>query len=174
MRAMDQGNAAVIAAGLGIAGTLLGSLGGAIVAARATRKQVRDQEGAEHRNWLRQERRASYAALLDACSKGMDILRRHALSGGGYLAEETVLNVLGPVLEARTLVEIAGPVSMERLADEVVDCFIGAVNTQREMIYPDGATDSEERSLNSAIEQYSAARAEFVTGAHSVFNNAVF
>ncbi|MEU2228363.1 hypothetical protein [Streptomyces sp. NPDC018347] len=41
---MDQGDAAVWAAALGIAGTPAGALGGALVQGRAIRRQVRDQQ----------------------------------------------------------------------------------------------------------------------------------
>ncbi len=44
IRGRDQGDAAVWAAALGIAGTLAGALGGALVQGRVIRRQVRDQE----------------------------------------------------------------------------------------------------------------------------------
>lgn len=67
MGGVDQGDAAVWAAALGIAGTLLGALGGALVQGRAIRRQVRDQEAADIRHRLREERRAAFVAVLDRC-----------------------------------------------------------------------------------------------------------
>lgn len=67
MSGMDQGDAAVWAAALGIAGTLAGALGGALVQGRALRRQVRDQEAVDVRHRLRDERRAAFAVVLDRC-----------------------------------------------------------------------------------------------------------
>ncbi|MFI0901625.1 hypothetical protein [Streptomyces sp. NPDC020983] len=69
MRGMDQGDAAVWAAALGITGTLAGALGGALVQGRVTRRQVRDQEAVDVRHRLREERQAAFAAVLDRCSE---------------------------------------------------------------------------------------------------------
>lgn len=66
---MDQGDAAVWAAALGIAGTLAGALGGAVVQSRASRRQIRDQEAVDVRHRLRQERQAACAAVLDRCAE---------------------------------------------------------------------------------------------------------
>ncbi|GAA5029240.1 hypothetical protein [Streptomyces siamensis] len=71
---MDQGDAAVWAAGLGIAGTLAGVLGGAYVQAGAGRKQVLDQETVDVRHRLREERRLAFAAVLDRCDEVVSAL----------------------------------------------------------------------------------------------------
>jgi hypothetical protein len=69
MCGMDQGDAAVWAAGLGITGTLAGALGGAFVQGWAIRRQVRDQETVDVWHRWREERQAAFAAILARCSE---------------------------------------------------------------------------------------------------------
>ncbi|MFZ4203359.1 hypothetical protein ACOZE4_00575 [Streptomyces griseoincarnatus] len=170
---MDEGNAAVIAAALGIAGTLFGSLGGAMVAARATRKQVRDQEGAEHRHWLRQERQTAYAALLDACRRGMEIIRVHLSSGDEYLNDAVALEILSAALEARTVVAIVGPPDMDIKARELAECFVDTINSRRDMVQSDGVVNSEDRDFGRHFTRLDAARSAFVDGARDVLTKQI-
>jgi hypothetical protein len=62
---MEPMDATTWIAALGIAGTLLGALGGAMIQGAFLRRQVRDQERVSVRNALRGERRLAYAAVLD-------------------------------------------------------------------------------------------------------------
>ncbi|MCX5326300.1 hypothetical protein [Streptomyces sp. NBC_00120] len=60
---MDQGIAALWAAGLGIAG----AISSGVLSFRAGRRQVQDQASAEHAHWLRQQRQEAYIAFLSVC-----------------------------------------------------------------------------------------------------------
>lgn len=69
---MDQGIAALIAAGFGLVGAGVGGLAavwgakvGAERSAQATRQQVQDQAVAEHDHWLRQQRLEAYQNFQD-------------------------------------------------------------------------------------------------------------
>jgi hypothetical protein len=73
---MDQGTAAVIAAGLGIAGTLGGALGGTWLAGRTALRQVRVQEAADLRHKLRDERRAAFTSCVERRNEVIDNLGR--------------------------------------------------------------------------------------------------
>lgn len=59
---MDQGQAAVWAAAIGIPGVLLSG----VLSYRAGRRQVRDQGVNEHLHWLRQQRQEHYVRFLQA------------------------------------------------------------------------------------------------------------
>ncbi|MBT1188987.1 hypothetical protein HET69_34640 [Streptomyces sp. CJ_13] len=71
---MDVGTAAVIAAGLGIGGVLLGAIGNGALTARTIRRQVKDRGDVEHRHWLRQQRQEAYTTFLTACDAVLDAL----------------------------------------------------------------------------------------------------
>ncbi|WP_143681654.1 hypothetical protein [Actinacidiphila glaucinigra] len=170
---MDEGSAAVIAAAFGIAGTLLGSLGGALVAARSARKQVRDQEGAEHRNWLRQERQKAYGALIDACYRTRDALlaiRRARMAGDGSPPRHDVANPLVQEhlasIQAATsvvaLIALVGPEQMYRQANRTV--------TQLQGIGVELFQEREDwfAENTSAMQQFSGQLSAFTQDAHAV------
>ncbi|WP_406467986.1 hypothetical protein [Streptomyces sp. NBC_01594] len=122
---MDEGSAAVIAAALGIAGTLFGSLGGAFVAARAARNQVRDQEGAEHRHWLRQERQKAYITFLGHAQQAIEILHateKLQTSGGDPLdiTLESSKQAISAARGALTAIVMTGPLKVQWKAAELV------------------------------------------------------
>ncbi|WP_096213926.1 hypothetical protein [Streptomyces sp. 2323.1] len=62
---MDQGVAAVLAAG--VAATV--TLGGAVIAYQAGRRQVRDQGSIEHAHWMRGQREQAYLTFLASCER---------------------------------------------------------------------------------------------------------
>jgi hypothetical protein len=74
MGSMEQGEAAVWAAGLGIIGTLLGALGGAWFQGLSARRQLREQAAAQVKHQLRDERRAAFADVLDRCDQVAEAL----------------------------------------------------------------------------------------------------
>ncbi|MGW9070256.1 hypothetical protein ACWGQT_12535 [Streptomyces yangpuensis] len=70
---MDQGLSALIAAGFGVVGTMVGGAAavwgakiGAERSARAVGQQVQDQAAAEHAHWLRQQRSEAYELFEDS------------------------------------------------------------------------------------------------------------
>ncbi|MCX5097471.1 hypothetical protein OOK36_54420 [Streptomyces sp. NBC_00365] len=137
---MDQGDAAVWAAALGIAGTLAGALGGALVQGRAIRRQVRDQEAVNIRHQLREERRAAFAAILDRCSEveptfGPIIVARarpdwddDADHGELWTPTNTALDALQ---WAVTTVSITGPDHMAHLANAIHEEVRAKANAMR-------------------------------------------
>ncbi|MGW6910278.1 hypothetical protein [Streptomyces sp. NPDC054940] len=122
---MDQGDAAVWAAGLGIAGTLLGALGGAWVQARAAHSQVIHQEAADVRTRVRDERRAAFSAILDqidqvsqAAKEIMECRREQQIqySDVPQALRSTRENSYRELQRRAMDVEIAGPEDMATLS----------------------------------------------------------
>lgn len=140
MRGMDQGDAAVWAAALGIAGTLAGALGGAVVQSRAVRRQVRDQEAIDVRHRLREERRAAFAAVLDRCHEVeatfSPIIVAHARPDwddqAGHRELWAPTNAAMDTLQrAVTAVAITGPDSMADLASDIHEKQLAKANAMR-------------------------------------------
>jgi hypothetical protein len=84
---MDEGMAAVLAAGVGLVGALGGALAGGFAAVKGAREgaeraaqgaleQARQQARDQHELWLRQERRVEYAAVLTLMREFHDCLTR--------------------------------------------------------------------------------------------------
>lgn len=125
---MNQTDAAVWAAGLGIAGTLGGALGGAFLQGRIARRQVRDQEAAAVRYRLREERRAAYLSLLDRCDEFAQALEPVLAASvqpdwRGDGADRTLWDPVDAALRvlrrAATDIAVTGPDRMESLASEI-------------------------------------------------------
>ncbi|MFH8406984.1 hypothetical protein ACH4FX_19605 [Streptomyces sp. NPDC018019] len=140
MRGMDQGDAAVWAAALGIAGTLAGALGGALVQGLAARRQVRDQEAVDIRHRLRDERRAAFAAVLDRCSEVETtfgpIIAARARPDWDDDADHRELwaptnTALDALQRAVTTVAITGPDRMALLADAIHEEVRAKANSMR-------------------------------------------
>lgn len=140
MRGMDQGDAAVWAAALGVAGTLAGALGGAIVQGRVLRRQVRDQEAVDVRHRLREERRAAFAAVLDRCSEAeatfSPIIVARTQPGWDDNADHRELwaptnAALEALRRAVTAVAITGPDSMADLAAAIHETVQAKANAMR-------------------------------------------
>ncbi|CAG6392340.1 hypothetical protein NMG29_25855 [Streptomyces cocklensis] len=139
---MDQGDAAVWAAGLGIAGTLFGALGGALVQSRAQRRQVHDQEIVDVGHWLRGQRQVAFAAVLEASTHvtetlGPVIAARLApdwSEGGDHRALwEPCNGALGMLKKAVTAVAITGPPHMADLAAAVYDAEHSKADSMRQL-----------------------------------------
>ena len=73
---MDQGQAAVWAAAIGVPGVLLSG----VLSYRAGRRQVRDQGANEHMQWLRQQRQQCYVQFLQAVDACMKALEAHSVA----------------------------------------------------------------------------------------------
>lgn len=172
MSGMDQGVAAVWAAGLGIGGTLLGALGGALVQARASRRQVIHQEEADTRLRIRDERRAAYSAVLDH----YDRAKRAVGVVMQYRSDHDVLNVPEELGRAeREAVEdlqravmdvtIAGPARMAALAEDVL-----AAEWDLVIAVADGRLTREQRGegYNRALTRGGETRKAFVEAARLV------
>jgi hypothetical protein len=171
---MDQGVAAVWAAGLGIAGTLLGALGGSLVQARATRKQVIHQEEADVRLRIRDERRAAYSAVLDhydrakrAVGEVMQYRTDHDAPSSGVPEDlrKTEREAVEDLQRAVMDVTIAGPPRMASLAERVL-----AAEWSLVIAVTDGRLDYQERvrGYNNALDEGRDARRHFVEEAHRV------
>ncbi|MFF4548627.1 hypothetical protein ACFY1J_31080 [Streptomyces sp. NPDC001406] len=173
---MDQGVAAVWAAGLGIAGTLLGAFGGAWVQARTTRAQVVHQEWAEVRLRIRDERRAAYAAVLehyDRSRQATSIVLQYRTDHGVRHTEvpEDLRRDERVAVEtfqrAVMDVAIAGPERMTTLADE-----IAAAIWDRVIAVANGQLDYEARvrDYNNSTTRGMNARIAFVEEARRVLS----
>ncbi|MEU8782644.1 hypothetical protein [Streptomyces sp. NPDC048637] len=154
---MDKGIAMVISAGLGVAGALLGAVGGSGVTARTIRRQVKDQADVEHRHWLRQQRRDVYTEFLSACDTVLDTLRSIAAlsesprqqADAGPLWDAYSQAYSGS-LQAEYAVPIVGPNAMERLASRLQGFFPEMSKTLRDSERP----DSTSRSFDSCLVEY--------------------
>ncbi|NEC77148.1 hypothetical protein [Streptomyces rochei] len=71
---MDQGQAAIWAAAIGVPGVLLSG----VLSYRAGRRQVRDQGANEHLQWLRQQRQERYVGFLQAVDLCLKALEAHS------------------------------------------------------------------------------------------------
>ncbi|MFF6844632.1 hypothetical protein ACFY8X_38580 [Streptomyces tanashiensis] len=141
---MDQGLAAVIAAGVAGAAGLLG--------VRVGRRTVRDQALVEHGQWLRGQRQEAYVQLLDvwdaairafeAILEDPDHRREVAryedeqrnIDGWGHLGDELfdeVEQISGPVNEALERVRLLGPESLEKAAMNLEDALLGLGGAMR-------------------------------------------
>jgi hypothetical protein len=171
---MDQGDAAVWAAALGIAGTLTGALGGALVQGRVIRRQVRDQEAVDVRHRLREERQRAFTAVLDRCSEveatfGPIIVARVQPEwdeGADHRELWAPTNAaLAALQRAVTAVAITGPDLMADLASAIHEEVLAKANAMR---LP--ASDFSQRTRmfgehSTALEQ---AQRDFVQEARTV------
>lgn len=71
---MDQGQAAIRAAAIGVPGVLLSG----VLSYRAGRRQVRDQGVNEHRHWLRQQRQEYYVRFLQVLHVTLRVITAHS------------------------------------------------------------------------------------------------
>ncbi|MEU0677345.1 hypothetical protein ABZ330_31510 [Streptomyces sp. NPDC006172] len=132
---MDQGQAAVLAAAIGIPGVLLSG----VLSYRAGRRQVRDQGVNEHLHWLRQQRQEHYVRFLQALQLCLKVLEEHtkpvveatqAVEEGSlevdsddyqrlYSPPEVIekLETLGDMREA---IRMLGPEEIDKQADAVL------------------------------------------------------
>ncbi|MFJ3672271.1 hypothetical protein ACIPSE_38025 [Streptomyces sp. NPDC090106] len=168
---MDQGNAAVWASALGIAGTLLGALGGAFVQARSTRRQVADQEAADVRHRLRDERRAAYASFLDQRDAVQSELGpittvrmspewREGIDRRELWAPANVS--LTALQRCATTVAITGPDDMANLAQAIYEAMLQEADSLR---HPGLALDEVLRRYGAASGIVDSLRDSFVAGA---------
>lgn len=171
---MDQGDAAVWAAGLGIAGTLIGALSGALIAARSTRQQVKDQEAVDLRHRLRDERRAAFAAVLDRHEDVRVALDRVILSE--ILPERRASTdrreVWGPLNTALNAMQravmnvlVTGPNSMAQAAEAMHTAAVQQANTYR---MPEMAADERAIRFAETTESLEEARNQFIDGAQKL------
>ncbi|MEU9120757.1 hypothetical protein AB0C96_13020 [Streptomyces sp. NPDC048506] len=126
---MDEGRAALYAAIIGFVAAVIGTaVGGwaswraarhsADAALRATMEQLSGQAVNERRHWVRQERRAAYASVIDAY---MNLTRNAALlrSGLGGDTTETYLRQAELGVACKKLA-LFGPDSVEEAASELL------------------------------------------------------
>ncbi|MFJ8153915.1 hypothetical protein [Streptomyces sp. NPDC094468] len=172
---MNQGDAAVWAAGMGIAGTLTAALGGPLLQARAARRQAREQEAVDIRHRLREERRAAYKAVLDACDgvqRAINVIIETLKASQQHQAidrlalREQMDSALDRLYRAVTDVEITGPRRMGELAVSMLAAEDQQAAAWRPFL---GIDDGRELSVDEsqahgaqAIEALREARTEFI------------
>lgn len=174
MSGMDQGDAAVWAAGLGIAGTLAGALGGAFVQARAGRKQVLDQETVDVRHRLRDERRIAFAAVLDRCDEVTAALNPIIAArvqpdwrdeGDHRQLWAPANEALRALQRAETSVRITGPDEMADMALAIYTASLTQANALRD---PSLAFDERTSQYAAASTHLSGTIQRFVNAARRV------
>ncbi|MFE0812745.1 hypothetical protein ACFW34_35540 [Streptomyces sp. NPDC058848] len=114
---------ALVAAGFGLAGTVVGARAakkGALISAEVTLQQVRDQADVDQAHWLRQQRLQSYEGFLaawDECLRLIDAagLPGHSDSPGSNPLKEAT----GRMAERARRIDILGPADVARAAEEI-------------------------------------------------------
>lgn len=167
---MDQGNTALWVAGLGISGTLLGTMGGAAVQGWVSRRQIRDQEAADTRRWLREQRQAAYITVLECGDRIEEVMR--AILGARIFEngaddnadigehEQALRQANRDFGKAVIRVAAAGPGYIADLAED----FRMAASTMSEDMWGGVRRDDWLERLEIAITELEDARYEFVVG----------
>jgi hypothetical protein len=140
MSGMEQGDATVWAAGLGIIGTLTGALGGAWLQGLSARRQLKGQQAAQVKHWLREERQAAFAAVLNRCDQVVEALgpiitarvqpdwEEHDSHRELWAPANAALRALQ---RSATTVAITGPDRMVELASAIHDAVLAQANWMR-------------------------------------------
>lgn len=120
---------ALVAAGFGLAGTVLG----AVVAARATtagadknaetvRRQVADQATAEHSHWLRQQRLNAYDGFLEAWDECLRLTQTSSDSRNGDLpSTDPLRDAAGRMAERARRIALLGPPEVTESAEDLAE-----------------------------------------------------
>ncbi|MDF3300195.1 hypothetical protein [Streptomyces tropicalis] len=122
---MDQGLAAVLGAAVGVVGTL----GTACFTYLATRQQTRDRERVEHGQWLRQQRQQAYENFLIAYDRfaAAATAVEDALQGPRTEGYEDYVAALKDAMDAfgsaRVRVAVAGPHFASQSAGRIAVLF---------------------------------------------------
>ncbi|MFE9642669.1 hypothetical protein ACFYO0_00620 [Streptomyces sp. NPDC006365] len=170
---MDQGNAIIWATGLGIGGTLSAGLIGPLLHARTARRQAQDQQAAQVRNRLRDERRAAFATFLDQCeafrqSMNSFIEARMAVEWRIEVDNrqlwEPATAALGALRRTATNVAITGPAPMGELADALYAAAARQADVWRLRLDVDDLLVQNARAEGALAE----ARREFIAKAEAV------
>ncbi|MFB7592333.1 hypothetical protein [Streptomyces sp. NPDC056169] len=182
---MDQGWAAVTAAGVAVLGSL-------VVGFRAGRRTVRDQAQVEHGQWLRNQRQEAYVKVLDTWDRAMSAFetiidgseeRKEAhgwetdnVGSNPFLS--TVLfaevdRISGPSNEALERVRLLGPDPVERAAKNLEDALKGIGGAIRANSGEDELQDWPNHAFwNEARRNATECRREFFDLARSVIRTA--
>ncbi|WP_146057520.1 hypothetical protein [Streptomyces sp. SM12] len=128
---MDEGTVAVIAAGCGLLGSLLGAAftawatkAGADKSADAVRGQAYDQAANEHAHWLRQQRLSACEGFLDAwdeCTRRRKELARPAEEGQHRPHHAELHQAATRMLERARRISILGPDEVAKSAQSISD-----------------------------------------------------
>ncbi len=178
---MDQESATIWASGFGVFGTLAGALGGAYLQRRAAVEQVREQEGADIRSRLREERRVAFASVLThsqtAITAANPVLPARNRPGWQTTEEgralpddqnEMWLPVETEVLalqSAATTIAVTGPDDMADLATKVY-----MTTARRGYIAFRSTAEGDElvEELKTAMAEIQEARAQFIKRAQII------
>ncbi|MFI9240968.1 hypothetical protein [Streptomyces sp. NPDC053079] len=178
---MDQGVATVWAAGIGVAGLVLGTLGGAFAGAATSRRQARDQakeQGeVELAHWLRAQRQAAYTTVISISQRLMDearpLIKYERLDKLGEEERRDAWSKLTPVLNelrrASAAVAVVGPDEMANLAEGLPQtaAVLAAHAKPRDPYDTPGAL-----SYNAAVDAHLRQLDAFVTEARGVIGAA--
>ncbi|MFJ8152240.1 hypothetical protein [Streptomyces sp. NPDC094468] len=147
---MDQGVAALIAAGFGVLGTAVGGAAavwgakiGAERSAQAVKQQVRDQTAAEHAHWLRQQRLEAYERFEDNYSQ----LARLAVRIDGDVSPAA--DLLRDLAHCSSRIEILGPLEVSFRSVQIATALgvrVAQLHVLRRIQSSDGGEQSEEYS----------------------------
>jgi hypothetical protein len=162
---------------LGIAGTLLGALGGAAVQGRAARRQAAAQEEIEVRHRVRDERRAAFAGFLEHCNQAkrshFNMVQFHELSqprGSRELPDNLQAadrDAVEGLTRAGAMVAITGPDEIHRLMMAILEDIVAMSKACRN---PDMTWNERRRQFNQAADRRDAALGRFIQEARNVLS----
>ncbi|MFF0216468.1 hypothetical protein [Streptomyces vinaceus] len=137
---MDQGIAAVLSAGV----AAMVTFGGAVIAYKAGRRQVRDQGSIEHAQWLRGQREQAYLTFLASCERA---------AAAGRLRRDVWERIEVDNPDAETLQDLRGEAQrVGRDFSEAVDQILEPLERIR-MLGPDVVIAEAEYTLE-AVRQF--------------------
>jgi len=166
----------VLLASLGIAGTLIGALGGAALAAWATLRQVRAQATVDHARWLQGQRQEAYVTLLAACEEvarsAEEPMQRRLDETYASADYEAMWNPTGRAFAeakcALVRVSIVGPPTMDTASAQLFDQAVVATNQVS------GAADDDPdffvilSKYRHALKDFDAQQREFASQAQKI------
>ncbi|MFG2954835.1 hypothetical protein ACGF5O_14015 [Streptomyces sp. NPDC048291] len=161
---MDQGIAALIAAGFGLVGAAVGGAAavwgariGAERSAQAVKQQVQDQAAVEHAHWIRQQRLEAYEGFEDTYAQLARLVGR---VGRDIPEAPDLLRILA---RCCARIEILGPLEVSFRALQVTTGLgirVADLEVLRRLDTGDGGEPSEEYSQMAARLQADNSRNE--------------
>ncbi|MEU6681185.1 hypothetical protein [Streptomyces sp. NPDC046925] len=129
---------ALVAAGFGLVGTVVGARAakkGALISAKVTLQQVRDQADVDQAHWLRQQRFQAYEGFLAAWDECLRIVQSVGLLGDSESPGPSPLrDAAGRMTERARRIDILGPAEVAQAAEELADSIRRDVDIATELL----------------------------------------
>ncbi|MDQ8706849.1 hypothetical protein RCO28_30915 [Streptomyces sp. LHD-70] len=175
---MDQGIAAVLGAGVGIAG----GLGSALLGHMTARRQSRDQGRLDHGLKLRDERMSAYLAFLEGAERTLlpladlreCLLEPDEFSEPAWLRIEQHIDGLnahrGELVRLLTRVTLAGPQEVDRSAGQVLAALAVIARYIEPLRGAPGLDARTQPRFDELMHEVNAKHQSFVTAVRAVLS----